>query len=86
MNQVSSNEVKYLATEVLPSPFEPSDCTPANCPGSLPREQFMVGSRVSAITTSVKLWDWSTRDFLSGEDWAATVHSVSVKDCIHIVA
>lgn len=37
--------------------------------GSLGRQHYHCGSRTSAITTSVKLWDWVRQDFLSGEDW-----------------
>lgn len=38
--------------------------------GSLGREQWWPGSRVSAISTSVKFWHWPSESFLTGEDWS----------------
>lgn len=36
--------------------------------GSVGREHYNPGSRISAITTGVRLWDWANNDFLCAQD------------------
>lgn len=38
--------------------------------GSLGRLHYHLGSRTSALSTFVKLWDYETEGFLSGQDRA----------------